>query len=375
MWFLMQDVTLGEQVHLPLLSLIGAIGLLVVSVVVAWRLGSQVTTIQRALRQADDQVAELTASGSDKIDEERLSTLGEIFEKAPLFANSWMKYRRSLLLDGSAWYETPRIYGTQPAGHVFTEDALFSRLNLPFYRSFAAMVTGAGLLLTFLAFFIGLSKIQILGGTISGLPGLINGLSGKFVTSIVGLTCASCFVAFEKALFHRLLASYHALVDRVDQVFPYRGSSEWLFEMSQHHGEQTRLLKYMSLDLAQHFRKSLTDTMATPLTDLAGAVRRLKTGVVAPTLSVAPEQLQQAIAELRLQSPALVNESKDLGPLTAVFDRLEASAVRQEQLMARLADILVPWIEIFPKGRLAAGAVRRPPTVQPAASTHVSHSA
>src|SRR6266487_4635378 len=173
MGFLMQDITLGDQVQLPILSLIGA-----------------------------------------------------IFEEEPVFSDTWAKYRRSLLIDGSCWYETPIIYGLQPAGAVSTENALFCRVNLPFYQSFAAMLTGAGLLLTFLAFFIGLSKIQILGGAISGLPGLINGLSGKFVTSIVGLACASVFVIFEKGLFHRLLMTYQALIDRVDQVFPYRGSSE-----------------------------------------------------------------------------------------------------------------------------------------------------
>jgi hypothetical protein len=358
MWFLLQDVTLGEQVHLPLLSLLGAIGLLLVSVVVTWRLVSHVATIQGALRLADEQIEELTLQGPAQIDEDRLSKLAEVFESAPLFANTWAKYRRSLLIDGSCWYDTPRIYGTQPAGEVFTENALFSRLNLPFYRSFAAMLTGTGLLLTFLAFFIGLSKIQIIEGAITGLPGLINGLSGKFVTSIVGLACAAIFVAIEKALFHRLLATYHALVDRLDQVFPYRGSSEWLFEMSQHNGEQTRLLKYLSLDLAQHFRKSLTETMAAPLMELAGAVRQ-KSGP-RPIPSELSAELVHALPH-SLHAAGAVSENWTASPsLAGAFDRLEASAVRQEQLLARLADILVPWTEIFPKGRLAGGSVRSP---------------
>jgi hypothetical protein len=368
MWFLLQDVTLGEQVHLPLLSLLGAIGLLLVSVIVTWRLVTHISTIQAALRLADEQIEELP-QGPDQIDEDRLNKLAEIFEQSPLFTNTWAKYRRSLLIDASAWYETPRIYGTQPAGEVFTENALFSRLNLPFYRSFAAMLTGTGLLLTFLAFFIGLSKIQILGGVITGLPGLINGLSGKFVTSIVGLACASIFVAFEKALFHRLLATYHSLVDRLDQVFPYRGSSEWLFDMSQHNGEQTRLLKYLSLDLAQHFRKSLTETMATPLMELAGAVRHnAGASVPSPVTGLKLGQLKGQ------PSASALDGWTASSSLAGVFDRLEASAVRQEQLLTRLADILVPWTEIFPKGRLPSGNIR-PPQASKSALSHVGHNA
>ena len=174
MGFLMQDITLGNQVQLPLLSLLGAIGILFVSLLVTWRLMFQVSRFQRALKLVDGQVKTLIAHGSDIVDEKRLSELDEIFEVEPVFSDIWAKYRRSLLIDGSCWYETPIIYGTQPAGDVFTENALFCRVNLPFYQSFAAMLTGAGLLLTFLAFFIGLSKIQIIGGAISGLSGTRN---------------------------------------------------------------------------------------------------------------------------------------------------------------------------------------------------------
>ena len=94
MWFLLQDVTLGEQVHLPLLSLLGAIGLVLVSVIVTWRLVSHVAAIQGALRVADEEIEELTLQGSDQIDEDRLSKLAEIFEQSPLFANTWAKYRK-----------------------------------------------------------------------------------------------------------------------------------------------------------------------------------------------------------------------------------------------------------------------------------------
>jgi hypothetical protein len=374
MGFLMQDITLGSQVQLPLLSLLGAIGILLASLIVSWRLVFQVRRFQRALNLVDGQVKTLIAQGSDIIDEKRLSELAGIFEDEPVFSDTWAKYRRSLLIDGSCWYETPIIYGTQPVGDVFTEEALFCRVNLPFYQSFAAMLTGAGLLMTFLAFFIGLSRIQILEGAISGLPGLINGLSGKFVTSIVGLACASVFIAFEKALFHRLRTTYHIMVDRLDQVFPYRGSSAWLLEMSQHHGEQTRLLKYLSLDLGQQFRKSLTDTMAVPLLELGNTVRRMKTGVAAPAPNIAPELSQPALGQINLRS-SVIKEDGVPDSLIGIFERLEASALRQEQLMARLADVLVPWTEIFPKGRLATGTLRRPSPSKPTPLTSVGHSA
>jgi hypothetical protein len=142
--------------------------------------------------------------------------------------------------------------------------------------------------------------------------------------------------------------------------------------MSQHNGEQTRLLKYLSLDLAQHFRKSLTETMATPLIELAGAIRH-KAGASAASSEVDPA-LVQDMAQPKQPSRRASEGWRDSSSLTGVFDRLEASAIRQEQLLARLADILVPWTEIFPKGRLPAGNVRRPETSK-AAPSQVSHHA
>jgi hypothetical protein len=355
---LMEDVTLAGHIQLPLISLLGAFGLIAASAVIAARLVIQTGPLRRALENIHRRLGRLLTMPAEEIDEVRLRKLTEIFDHQPLVATAWTRYRRSLLLDHSRWYETPRVHATQPAAEVFTQEALFGRLNLPFYRSFPAMLTGVGLLLTFVAFFIGLSKIQILGTTVSGLPGLINGLSGKFVTSIVGLFCASIFLLVEKILLHRLLATYQAMVDRLDEIFPHRTATDLLFEMTHHQGENARLLKYLGLDLSQHFRKSLTDAMA--------AMR----GISGSGTATAPASLM-----LGLSSIPAENET---GPayLGGVFEKLEASALRQEQLLARLADILLPWTEILPKTRLPSSTttIRRPPSTKTAPVTEVGHS-
>jgi hypothetical protein len=359
MMFLIQDVTLLGHIQLPLISLLGALGLIAASAVTAWRLVIQTVALRRTVEHISRRVARLLTMPADEIDEVRLRKLTEIFDHQTLVATPWTKYRRSLLLDNSRWYENPKVHATQPAGEVFTPEALFVRLNLSFYRSFPAMLTGAGLLLTFVAFFIGLSKIQIVGTTVSGLPGLINGLSGKFVTSIVGLFCASIFLVVEKVLLHRLLSAYQAMVDRLDQVFPHRTATDLLFEMTQHQGENARLLKYLGLDLSQHFRKSLTEAM-TAMRGLGGSG-----AMIAP-----------ANVMLGLSSTSADNEI-GLADLGGVFDKLEASAVRQEQLHTRLADILLPWTDILPKTRLPGNisTMRRPATTKSAAASGVSQNA
>jgi hypothetical protein len=353
---LMQDITLVDNVQVPLISLIGGIGLVAVSVLLIWRLIAQVLGLQASLERVYRRLSPLLPSAAEnasEIDEERLRKLGEILEKAPLLKNAWPGYRRSLMVDGSRWYDTPLVYATRNAAEVFTVEALFYRVNLSFYRSLPAMLTGTGLLLTFIAFFIGLSKIQILGTTITGLPGLINGLSGKFLTSIVGMFCAVVFSVVEKILLHRLLSTYQATVARLDLLFPSRTTSDFLFELTQYQGESARLLKYVGMDIAQQLRKGLTDTMGTPVADLTTAVRSLRIGQP----QALPDLLQRELAQRQPQTSAMpVNGARDWEHLSGAFERLEAGAIRQEQLLGRLAEILLPLTDILPKTRLSSAS-------------------
>jgi hypothetical protein len=376
MLFLLQDITLADNIQLPLISLAGGIGLLVVFVFFTLRLVSQVSKIQTELNRVYSRLRPLLSSASEssapEIDEERLRKLTELLEHPRLLRNAWGRYRRTLVVDRARWYETPRVFATVNAAEVFTVEALFSSLNLTFYRSFPAMLTGVGLLLTFVAFFIGLSKIQFVGTTISGLPGLINGLSGKFLTSIVGMFCAVIFAALEKVLLHRLLSAYHATVDRLDELFALRSTSDFLFELTQSQGENGRLLKYLGLDLAQHFRKSLTESMGTPVAELTTAVRRLRAADPADVLA---DRAQRNPQDPPNRSGSHVNNVQDWGHLSGAFERLEAGAIRQEQLLARLADILLPWTEIPTTSRSTNGATMRGSTALTAIVTEVTSTA
>ncbi|MDR4471207.1 MAG: hypothetical protein MRJ92_00705 [Nitrospira sp.] len=81
---------------------------------------------------------------------------------------------------------------------------------------------------TFLAILIGLSKLHADGSHIVGIQGLINGLAGKFLTSIVGLLCANVFVLLEKSALHRLATTQQQFVTMVDELFPRKTMEQML---------------------------------------------------------------------------------------------------------------------------------------------------
>jgi hypothetical protein len=65
-----------------------------------------------------------------------------------------------------------------------------------------AVFTGVGFLATFLAILVALLDVRFVNNRIQGLDLLIQGLSGKFLSSVVAVACATALVFFEKGFFH-----------------------------------------------------------------------------------------------------------------------------------------------------------------------------
>src|SRR6185437_9832064 len=104
-------------------------------------------------------------------------------------------------LDG--WFLTERARNILPyevtvGGHF--HGALFS--------SFPGLLTGSGLALTFVAILLALHGVQYneanASNPVTGIGGLINGLSGKFLSSIVALILSILFTLYEKRVVRSL---------------------------------------------------------------------------------------------------------------------------------------------------------------------------
>jgi len=101
-------------------------------------------------------------------------------------------------------------------------------LDLGYVAQIPSLLTGFGLLMTFVAICLGLSRLHADGTTISGVQGLVNGLAGKFLTSIVALVCANVFVLLERPAVGRLLARHREFVALLDESFPRRTPEDLL---------------------------------------------------------------------------------------------------------------------------------------------------
>jgi hypothetical protein len=94
-----------------------------------------------------------------------------------------------------------------------------------FHQSVPGILTSLGLLATFVAILLALAGVTYNANdpvhAVSGIDQLINGLSGKFLSSIVALLLSVVFTLLEKKVCDRqLLESYDALIRRCGDVFP-----------------------------------------------------------------------------------------------------------------------------------------------------------
>ena len=217
-----------------------------------------------------------TASTSTRIDCDDLQSVETAMQKEPMFRHPWVQFRKTLILEHVPWFVEPRIFSTRRAEDIFTQDTLLShRVNLAFYGQLPSLVTGIGLLLTFLALFIGLSRLHADGREIVGIQGLINGLAGKFLTSIVGLIVANLFALIEKPMVFRLMNAHHSFLNLMDTLFPRKTMEQMLEQLTPVHGEQGRRRAPSDKEPWEPFEGSRTDSLALPIAELTSAVRSL----------------------------------------------------------------------------------------------------
>jgi len=262
-------------------------------------------------------------------------------EKEPMFRGLWSQYRMTLILEQVPWFMEPRIFSTTRAEQVFTQDRLMTnRVNLPFYSQFPSLVTGLGLLLTFIALFIGLGKLHADGSQIVGIQGLINGLAGKFLTSIVGLIVANLFTFIEKPMVSQLMNTHHTFLGLIDQLFPRKTMEQMLEQLTSMHGERQGTGSPASHQQQEPHSRLGADGLVGPTASLTSSIHSLKKlqeeehretqRILSDIPRVIRQELQEPLRELSDTihdlTKALKNTKNSLPPVEPTLSHLSPVA-------------------------------------------------
>lgn len=297
-----------------------------------------------------------TAASPTRIDCDDLNTLETAMQKEPMFRQPWAQFRKTLILEHVPWFVEPRIFSTRRAEDIFTQDTLLShRVNLAFYSQLPSLVTGIGLLLTFLALFIGLSKLHADGQEIAGIQGLINGLAGKFLTSIVGLIAANLFTLIEKPMVFRLMNEHHTFLGLIDKLFPRKTMEQMLEQLTPTQNVHAGGRQASGGELRERVGGMGVDSLAAPVAELTAAVR---------SLTKWRQEEQAAGRRMATELPRVIRE-EFTAPMKALNDSLhdlttflKSMHTQQTQTTATLDDLMSRLTERLAEQRTASGSVR-----------------
>lgn len=95
-------------------------------------------------------------------------------------------------------------------------------------------LTAIGLLTTFIAILLGLQGVKVLTNLeVRGIGGLVNGLSGKFFSSIIALSCAISITITQYFLSGFTQSRWRRLTDRLQAIIPHLSIERIFLEMVQ----------------------------------------------------------------------------------------------------------------------------------------------
>jgi hypothetical protein len=199
--------------------------------------------------------------------------VGRLFTQAELLRSAWEALSAVLVVRRGA-DDKDEYWLSESSSQALSEELLYDRqLNRNWYRAFPGILTGLGLLLTFIAILIALMDVKVgENNVVSGVGGLINGLSGKFVSSIVALFLATVFIVIEKYLLHGLSKARLELVGAVDSVFPRLSATHILAELKQDMAEQTLAFRQFNTDLSTRLKQSFSESMGPTLDRMVTAM-------------------------------------------------------------------------------------------------------
>ena len=278
-------------------------------------------------------VSLLKPVGSEESFTERFDQVDEALTANPVFGEAWGEFTECLIFP----QETGKpIQNSRDAAEYFHSSAVIDRhLSIRYYNSVPNILTGLGILGTFigLAAGIGVAQAGLQQGEIEpmqrALGNLLGGASLAFITSIAGLALSLLFLGIERWSLGRLHRHLQGFVRKIDgvvsRITPERILTDHLVEMK----AQTHQLKRFNTELAFQIAGALDEKIAgrlTPALDkLLGAVNELKEG-------------QQSSSEETIR--ALVNEFRETmtGATGAEFDRISQTLQRIDEAMARTAD-------------------------------------
>ena len=266
------------NIHAPNFIWLGSVFLVVIALYFGVQLAVETRRSERPLRRATGEFRTLTRGlilpAGGGLPAERFQAVREVLERCGL-AETWSHLapvlirRRSNSGDDEYW-------ASGSCADALADHWQAAGAGRRFCRALPGLITGFGLFLTFLAILIALMDVHMQGTQVVGVQQLINGLSGKFLSSVIALFLAITFTIYEDRMALRLTRAEGALARGLDVVFPRLSAVGLISELQQGAGDQVRaFIRDFGGDLAERLKQSLSESMGPTLQRMVSVIEEL----------------------------------------------------------------------------------------------------
>lgn len=297
--------------HVPAPILIGCVGLAVFTAIMILSMLRSGSTVWGQLNKLSGLFASGGVSSQQSsrsgLNLENLDKLRTLFNDHKDLAGGWWRRLDDHIEMYTGPDEAEHYFLTEPAREVMPYDTVVGE---NYYGSFFGLVpgvlTGAGLTLTFMAILLALYDVHYdkanTVNPITGIDALINGLSGKFLSSIVALLLSIMFTFIERWWARKLKQKYEQTIASISRVLPYLNTSRILLDMHRLSSKQAISLSNLSSELVDRLTNTLNNDVIPGLA--AGMSSGVATSLEAefrPTMdrmATSLDALQAAIVQL-----------------------------------------------------------------------------
>jgi ABC-type transporter Mla subunit MlaD len=321
------------SLHIPRLIQFGSAGLFALAVFFGFRMLLEAIRVRRWIGSAAKvwepfKSSSTSASGMEPRITEELRLKSKTLSYVPKLW--WRRIDDSLELYTSpeqkdSWFVLRPLREILPV-----EDVVGSHYHHAFHAAVPGILTGLGLALTFLAILLALAGVTYsktdLTEPVKGMEGLINGLSGKFVSSILALVLSVLFTFLERATTRNVRRSHEELLALTSQVFPYLSPSRILLDLQRFASKQTVSVSHISSEVVDRFIGAFRTEVSPALAEgvSAGMAMRLQ-DEFRPTM----QQMNGTLVDLRSAITSLESQKQEsvTGELRSLLQSVETSIV------------------------------------------------
>lgn len=227
---------------------------------------------QRVVALAEKRLDSLRGTSPSKpgegITRSLFDSIASVFDDLPLLHVPWRAIASCIVVTDKD--REGRFWASEDIGQIVANSNV---LDYNAYKTAPTVISGIGLLATFLAILVALLDVRLAQNRVQGLDLLVQGLSGKFLSSVVALACATLLIMAERRLTRPFFGAMTRLGTSLGSLLPRLVPAQIMSDLRTEMAHQASMFGAFDVDLKGAVKEGLGESVRSAL----GALEKMAT--------------------------------------------------------------------------------------------------